>query len=169
MFPNSLLAYYPLVSLPFSHCVSSFHDLSTGRRIVRSMKEEACLFGRPSDPYWFGCRSAWSSSTLALALGSSVGTKASVCSSYYVLCFLFRLWVLLGKHHRATDHSRVNNHSRFCVWVSLLRYRGPSRVPSIKDLKYFLLFVDDFSRMTWLYLLKRAQKCLRLLSFSLMR
>jgi len=31
---------------------------------------------------------------------------------------------------------------------------GPSLMPSIKDFRYFLLFVDDFSHMTWLYLLK---------------
>jgi len=27
-------------------------------------------------------------------------------------------------------------------------------VPSVKGFRYFLIFVDDFSRMTWLYLLK---------------
>jgi len=35
---------------------------------------------------------------------------------------------------------------------------GPTRVPSIKGYRYFLLFVDDFSRMTWLYLLKQRSK-----------
>ena len=29
---------------------------------------------------------------------------------------------------------------------------------SIKGFRYFLLFVDDFSRMTWLYLLKERSK-----------
>jgi len=27
-------------------------------------------------------------------------------------------------------------------------------VPSVKGFRYFLIFVDDFSRVTWLYLLK---------------
>ena len=31
---------------------------------------------------------------------------------------------------------------------------GLSPMPSIKDFRYFLLFVDDFSHMTWFYLLK---------------
>ena len=39
---------------------------------------------------------------------------------------------------------------------------------SLKVLDIFLLFVDDFSRMTWLYL-KRGQKYPLLLNFSLMR
>ena len=31
-------------------------------------------------------------------------------------------------------------------------------MPSIKSFRYFLLFVDDFSRMTWLYLLKERSE-----------
>ena len=35
---------------------------------------------------------------------------------------------------------------------------GVNRVPSIKGFRYFLFFVDDFSRMTWLYLLKERSE-----------
>ena len=31
-------------------------------------------------------------------------------------------------------------------------------MPSSKGFRYFLIFVDDFSRMTWLYLLKERSK-----------
>jgi len=31
-------------------------------------------------------------------------------------------------------------------------------VPSVKGFKYFLIFVNDFSRMTWLYLLQERPK-----------
>jgi len=31
-------------------------------------------------------------------------------------------------------------------------------VPSSKGFRYFLIFVDDFSRLTWLYLLKEGSK-----------
>jgi len=31
-------------------------------------------------------------------------------------------------------------------------------VPSVQDFKYFIIFVDDFSRMTWLYLLKERSE-----------
>ena len=31
-------------------------------------------------------------------------------------------------------------------------------MPSIKGFRYFLLFIDDFSRMTWLYLLKERSE-----------
>ena len=35
---------------------------------------------------------------------------------------------------------------------------GPSCMPSVKGFRYFLLFIDDFSRITWLYLLKERSE-----------
>jgi len=64
----------------------------------------------------------------------------------------------LGKHHRAIFHSRVNNHSSSAFELVYFDVWGPSHVPSIKGFRYFLLFVDDFSRMTWLYLLKERSE-----------
>jgi len=60
----------------------------------------------------------------------------------------------LGKHHRATFQNRVNNRTSFAFELVYSDVWEPSCVPSIKDFRYFLLFIDDFSRMTWLYLLK---------------
>jgi len=50
----------------------------------------------------------------------------------------------IGKHHRATFQSRVNN--RYSSSFALVHSDvwGPRRVPSIKGFRYFLLFVDDF-------------------------
>jgi len=64
----------------------------------------------------------------------------------------------LGKHHRAIFQSRVNNRNSFAFKLVHSDVRGPNRVPSIKNFRYFLLFVDDFSRMTWLYLLKERSE-----------
>ena len=35
---------------------------------------------------------------------------------------------------------------------------GPYCLPSVKDFRYFIVFVNDSSRMTWLYLLKERSK-----------
>jgi len=64
----------------------------------------------------------------------------------------------LGKHHHATFQSRVNSRSSFTFELVHSDVWDPSRVPSIKDFRYFLLFIDDFSRMTWLYLLKERSE-----------
>ena len=63
----------------------------------------------------------------------------------------------LDKHHRATFPSQVNSsNSPFELVHSDIW--GPSCMPSIKGFRYFLLFVDDFSRMK-LYLLKESVQC----------
>jgi len=54
----------------------------------------------------------------------------------------------LGKHHRATFQSRVNNRSSSAFELVHSDVWNPSRMPSIKGFRYFLLFVDDFSRVT---------------------
>ena len=51
----------------------------------------------------------------------------------------------LGKHHRATYQSRVNNHSSSAFELVHSDVWGPSCIPFIKDYRNFLLFVDDFS------------------------
>ncbi len=60
----------------------------------------------------------------------------------------------LGKHHRALYLSRVNK--RVDKPFSLIHTDswGPSRTKSKLGFQYFIIFVDDFSRMTWLYLMK---------------
>ena len=54
----------------------------------------------------------------------------------------------LDKHHRATFQSRVNNHSNSAFELIYSDVMGPSCIPSIKGFRYFLLFIDDFSRIT---------------------
>lgn len=35
---------------------------------------------------------------------------------------------------------------------------GPVHVPSLRGTLYYVIFIDDFSRNTWLYFLKRKSK-----------
>jgi len=64
----------------------------------------------------------------------------------------------MSKHHHVSFSSRVNNHNSSAFELVHSDVWGPSRVPSSKGFRYFLIFVDDFSRMTWLYLLKERSK-----------
>ena len=64
----------------------------------------------------------------------------------------------VGKHYRAPFPSRVNSRSSSAFELVQYDVWGPSCMPSIKGFRYFLLFVDDFSRMTWLYLLKERSE-----------
>jgi hypothetical protein len=60
----------------------------------------------------------------------------------------------LGKHHRSSIPSRpgIRQSSPFNVVHSNIW--GPARIKSISGFQYFVIFVDDFSRMTWLFLMK---------------
>ena len=61
-----------------------------------------------------------------------------------------------GKHPRATYQSRVNNRNSSAFELVYSDVWGTSRVLSVKGFRYFFIFVDDFSRMTWFYLLKEV-------------
>ena len=37
---------------------------------------------------------------------------------------------------------------------------GPTRVKSVSDISYFVTFIDDYSRVTWLFLMKDRSKIL---------
>jgi len=64
----------------------------------------------------------------------------------------------LDKHHCTTFQSWVNNRNSSAFELVHSNVWGPSHVPSIKGFRYFLLFVDDFSHIMWLYLLKEKSK-----------
>ena len=39
---------------------------------------------------------------------------------------------------------------------------GPMRTPSLENSKYFILFIDDYSRMTWVYFLKERSEVFKI-------
>ena len=64
----------------------------------------------------------------------------------------------MDKHHCISFSSRVNNLSSSAFELVHSDVCGPCRVPSFKGFRYFLIFVDDISRMTLLYLLKERSE-----------
>jgi len=85
---------------------------------------------------------------VALVLGSSFVTKDLVIIP--IESFISSLGCescVLGKHHRATFPSQVNSRNNFSFELVHSGIWGPSRMPFIKGFRYFLLFVDDFSRI----------------------
>ena len=64
----------------------------------------------------------------------------------------------IGKHHHVFFPSRVNNCSSSALELVQSDVWGPSRVPSLKGLDSFSSLFDNFSRMTWLYLLKERSE-----------
>ena len=63
-----------------------------------------------------------------------------------------------GKHSRSSFPSRVSKRANFPFSVVHLNVWGPSRVSCKQGFHYFVTFIDDFSRTTWLYLMKACSK-----------
>ena len=65
----------------------------------------------------------------------------------------------IGKHHRihfldsTTEYTKPLELIHSDLW-------GPSPVFSFNDYKYYVHFVDSFSRFTWVYLLKKKSDAL---------
>jgi transposase InsO family protein len=61
---------------------------------------------------------------------------------------------VLGKHHRDSFDKRASWHASGPLQLVHSDLCGPLSSPSFSGCKYFLTFIDDFSRRTWVYFLK---------------
>jgi hypothetical protein len=61
---------------------------------------------------------------------------------------------ILGKHHREKIVSGVSYKAKYPLEIVHTYLCGPMQTPSLTCFVYFMTFIDDFSRKTWLYLLK---------------
>ena len=59
----------------------------------------------------------------------------------------------LAKHHRVS-YPLSNNKASFPFQLIHTDVWGPSRVPNISGARWFVSFIDDCSRVTWLFLMK---------------
>ena len=64
-----------------------------------------------------------------------------------------------GKYHK-TFSSMVVNYYSSPFGVVHTDIWGPTRVKSVFDFSYFVTFIDDYSRMTWLFLMKDRSEIL---------
>ena len=65
---------------------------------------------------------------------------------------------IMGKKHRKSFPKGVS--WRASVFLELIHTDicGPIKNPSLGSQRYFLIFIDDFSRMTWVYFLKEKSE-----------
>jgi hypothetical protein len=61
---------------------------------------------------------------------------------------------VLGKHHWDSFDKRASWHASSPLQLVQSDLCGPFSSPSFSGCKYLLTFIDDFSRHTWVYLLK---------------
>jgi hypothetical protein len=65
---------------------------------------------------------------------------------------------VLDKHHQDNFDKRASWHASTPLQLVHSDLCGPLSSPSFSGCKYFLTFIDDFSRHTWVYFLKLKRK-----------
>ena len=65
---------------------------------------------------------------------------------------------ILGKQHRLPFNSRNSRRARYPLKLVHTNLVGPMQVTSIGGSTYFMTFIDDFNRRTWVYFLKNNSK-----------
>lgn len=65
---------------------------------------------------------------------------------------------IIGKHHRDKFPKASSWRATKPLMLVYADICGPMQTPSLSGSKYFLLFIDDFSRKTWVYFLKEKSE-----------
>lgn len=68
---------------------------------------------------------------------------------------------LLGKQPRQSFNSNVPMKSTELLNVVYSDVGGPFEVPSLGGNKYFITFIDEYSTMTWLFLIKMKNEAFK--------
>ena len=63
-----------------------------------------------------------------------------------------------AKHHRQSSSPRINKRAASAFDLVHSDIWGPSSVTSKLGFKYFVMFVDDYSRLTWMFLMKNRSE-----------
>ena len=67
-----------------------------------------------------------------------------------------------AKHHRVSNSLKDYTPTSPCTLIHSDIW-GPSRVQTVSSARWFVTFIDDHTRMTWIYLLKKKAEVLRCL------
>ncbi|XP_022874162.1 uncharacterized protein LOC111392986 [Olea europaea var. sylvestris] len=70
----------------------------------------------------------------------------------------FRERCLLGKQYRQPFSSKKSWRAKKPLELTHIEICSPIRTPSHEQNRYFIFFIDDYSRMTWVYILRENPK-----------
>ena len=154
---NCVTIFYPF------HCV--FQDLRTSQRIGLGRENDCGIYELMLDTPSSGLLALFSSSSATSILshhrlGHHCLSKLKQTLTWLSLTECVCESCQMGKHHRLTypAHDSIPSSRAFdlihCdVW-------GPSRVPSPSGHLYYIVFVDDYTRVSWVYLINDHRQVL---------
>ncbi|RVW48502.1 Retrovirus-related Pol polyprotein from transposon TNT 1-94 [Vitis vinifera] len=138
----------PLPSLPLTS------DRSTGKTIGIG-RESQGLYHLTSDSSPAVCISTDAPLLIHNRLGhSSLSKFQKMVPRFSTLSSLPCESCQLGKHTRVSFPKRLNNRAKSPFELVHTDVWGPCRTASTLGFQYFVTFIDDYSRCTWLFLMK---------------
>ena len=155
---NCVVIFYPF------HCV--FQDLHTGQRIGLGRENGRGIYELVSDTpspgilALFSNSSATSSILWHCRLGHPCLSKLKHTLPWLSLTEFVCESCQMGKHHRSTYPTRGSIPSSRAFDLIHCDVWGPSRVPSPSGHLYYIVFVDDYTRVNWVYLIKDRSQVL---------
>ena len=158
-FPFNLISISKLTCdlhcvLTFSHNSITLQDRSTGKTIGIEHKSQG-LF-HLSSPL---CSTACTSTEAPLLLHNRLGHPSlskfrQLVSHFSSLSSLGCESCQLGKHTYVLFQKRLDPRTKSPFELIHIGVWGPSRSISTLEFRYFVTFIDDYSRCTWLFLMK---------------
>ncbi|RVX14359.1 Retrovirus-related Pol polyprotein from transposon TNT 1-94 [Vitis vinifera] len=141
-------------SITFSDKFVTLQDRSTGKTIGIG-RESQGLYHLTSDSSPAVCISTDAPLLIHNRLGHpSLSKFQKMVPRFSTLSSLPCESCQLGKHTRVSFPKRLNNRAKSPFELVHTDVWGPCRIASTLGFQYFVTFIDDYSRCTWLFLMK---------------
>ncbi|KAJ9693466.1 hypothetical protein PVL29_012301 [Vitis rotundifolia] len=141
-------------SITFSDKFLILHDKST-RKTIGIGRESQGLYHLTSPSSPAACISTDAPLLIHSCLGHpSLSKFQKLVPRFSTLSSLACESCQLGKHTRVSFPKRLNNQAKSPFELVHTDVWGPCRTASTLGFQYFVTFIDDYSRCTWLFLMK---------------
>ncbi|XP_062090704.1 retrovirus-related Pol polyprotein from transposon RE1 isoform X1 [Humulus lupulus] len=148
---NCCISFFP------DHCL--FQDLMTKKIIGKGHESGGLYVLDPLSSTPIACPSVASAFEAHCRLGHpSLPLLKKLCPQYSKVSSLDCESCQFAKHHRVSLSPRVNKRASVPFELVHSDVWGPSPILSKPGFRYFVTFVDDYSRVTWLYLMKNRSE-----------
>ena len=148
---NCCISFFP------NHCL--FQDLTTKKIIGKGHESGGLYVLDQKPPTSIACSSVASAFEAHCRLGHpSLPLLKKLCPQFSKMSSLDCESCQFAKHHRLSSSPRVNKRASAPFQLVHSDVWGPSPILSKPGFRYFVTFVDDYSRVTWLYLMKNRSE-----------
>ncbi|KAK2968669.1 hypothetical protein RJ640_004028 [Escallonia rubra] len=147
---NCCISFFP------DHCL--FQDLMTKQTIGKGHVSDGLYILDAWVPRSVACSGVVSPFEAHCRLGHPSLPVLKLCPQFHDISSVDCESCHFAKHHRSSLSPRVNKRVEFAFELVHSDVWGPCPILAKSGFRYFVTFVDDFSRMTWIYFMKNRSE-----------